>query len=161
MSSNRWLVLLLFTVLCFAAGAVGSIWTSSSVNTWYARLRKPSFNPPNWIFAPVWSTLYCLMALSAWLFWLAAGWSGARIGLTLFLLQLALNAAWSGVFFGLRRPGTALVEIVLLWIAAVATAFFFRPFSPIAYWFMVPYILWVAFATLINFEVWRLNRSWA
>ena len=102
---NRWFVLLLFVVACFGVAAIGSFWTSSSVNTWYAGLRKPSFTPPSWIFAPVWSTLYLLMALSAWLVWRAAGWSGSRVPLLVFLAQLALNLAWSGLFFGLRLIG--------------------------------------------------------
>ncbi len=158
MFENRWFMLLVFVVACFAAAAVGSIWTQSSVNSWYARLNKPRFNPPNWIFAPVWSTLYFLMAVSAWLVWRAAGWSGARVALILFFIQLALNAAWSRLFFGLRRPGTALVDILVLFTAIVATALSFRMFSELAFWLLVPYALWVAFAMLLNFRIWRLNR---
>ena len=154
---NRWFVLLLFVVVCFGVAAIGSFWTSSSVNTWYAGLRKPSFTPPSWIFAPVWSTLYLLMALSAWLVWKAAGWSGALVALSLFFAQLALNLAWSGLFFGLRRPDLALVDIGFLLAAIVATALAFRTFSSLAAWLLVPYALWVAFATLLNFKIWRLN----
>jgi benzodiazapine receptor len=154
---NRWFVLLLFVVACFGVAAIGSFWTSSSVNTWYASLRKPSFTPPSWIFAPVWSTLYLLMALSAWLVWKAAGWSGALVALSLFFAQLALNLAWSGLFFGLRRPDLALVDIGFLLAAIVATTLAFRTFSPLASWLLVPYALWVAFAALLNFKIWRLN----
>ena len=154
---NRWFVLLLFVVACFGVAAIGSFWTSSSVNTWYPGLRKPSFTPPSWIFAPVWSTLYLLMALSAWLVWRAAGWSGSRVALLLFLAQLALNLAWSGLFFGLRRPDLALVDIGLLLASIIATALAFRTFSSLASWLLVPYALWVAFATLLNFKIWRLN----
>jgi translocator protein len=154
---NRWFVLLLFVVACFGVAAIGSFWTSSSVNTWYAGLRKPTFTPPSWIFAPVWSTLYLLMALSAWLVWRAAGWSGSRVALLLFFAQLAFNLAWSGLFFGLRRPDLALVDIGLLLASIIATALAFRTFSSLASWLLVPYGLWVAFATLLNFKIWRLN----
>lgn len=157
MSDKRRLMFLFFLFLCYGAAALGSYWTSSSVSTWYAELRKPSFNPPNWIFAPVWSALYFLMATSGWLVWRKAGWSGARFALTLFAGQLTLNVAWSGLFFALRRPGMALIEIVFLLGAIVATAVTFRPVSGLAFWLMVPYALWVAFAALLNFKIWRLN----
>jgi len=159
MSDNRWLMLLFFLLLCAGATVLGSIWTSSSVGTWYAELRKPSFNPPNWIFAPVWSALYFLMALSAWLVWRRGDWGGAKLALTLFFVQLTLNVAWSGLFFGLRRPGTALVEIVCLLGTIVATALAFRPVSDLAFWLMVPYALWVALAALLNFKIWQLNAG--
>jgi translocator protein len=141
MSDKRWLMLLFFLFLCYGAAVLGSLWTSSSVGTWYADLRKPSVNPPKWIFAPVWSALYFLMATSMWLVWRKAGWSGARFALAVFFGQLALNVAWSGLFFGLRRPGTALVEIVFLFGAVVATALAFRSISGLAFWLMVPYAL--------------------
>ena len=103
------------------------------------------------------ATLYLLMALSAWLVWRAAGWSGSRVALLLFFAQLALNLAWSGLFFGLRRADLALVDIGLLLTSIIATALAFRTFSSLASWLLVPYALWVAFATLLNFEIWRLN----
>jgi benzodiazapine receptor len=154
---NRWLVLLLFVMACFGVATLGSFWTSSSVNTWYTGLRKPWFTPPSWIFAPVWSTLYLLMAFSGWLVWRAAGWSGSRVALSLFFGQLALNLAWSGLFFGLRRPDLALVDIGFLLAAIVSTALAFRTFSSLASWLLAPYALWVAFAMLLNFKIWRLN----
>jgi len=150
MSDNRWLMFLFFLIPCYSAALLGSIWTSSSVRTWCADLRKPSFNPPNWIFVPVWSALHFLVALSAWLVWRRAHWGGTKLALTLFFAQLALHVAWSGLFFGLRRPGTALVEIVFLLGAIVATAWAFRPVSGLAFWLMVPYALWVAFASLLT-----------
>lgn len=159
MPNHRWLVLFFFLVVCFGAAGVGSLWTSSSVNGWYVNLRKPSFNPPNWIFAPVWTTLYFLMAVSAWMVWERGGWSGAKTALILFFVQLALNTAWSGLFFGLHRPGAALVEIVFLFAAIVATTLAFRTFSMTAFWLMTPYVLWVAFASFLNFNIWRLNSS--
>jgi translocator protein len=157
MSDNRWLMFLFFLLTCYSAAVLASIWTLSSVGTWYADLKKPPFNPPNWIFAPVWSTLYFLMALSAWLVWCKAEWGGAKLPWTLFFAQLALNVAWSGLFFGLHRPGTALVEIVGLLGIIVATALAFRSVSSLAFWLMVPYALWVAFAALLNFKICQLN----
>lgn len=157
MSDKRWLMLFFFLFVCYSAAGLGSAFTASSVQTWYADLRKPAFNPPNWIFAPVWSTLYFLMALSAWLVWRKADWGGASLALILFFVQLAMNVAWSGLFFGLRLPGSSLVEIIFLLGAVVATALAFRSISGLAFWLMVPYALWVAFAALLNFQIWRLN----
>jgi len=159
MSDDRWLMFLFFLLLCYSAAVLGSIWSSSSVGTWYADLKKPSFNPPNWIFGPVWSVLYFLLALSAWLVWRRADWGGARLALTLFFAQLALNVAWLALFFGLRRLGMALVEIVFLLSTIVATARAFRAVSALAFWLLVPYALWVAFATLLNFKIWQLNSG--
>ncbi len=157
MFSQPWLVLMAFLVFCFGAAAMGSVFTSSSVSSWYVQLQKPSLNPPNWIFAPVWSALYFMMALSGWLVWRNAGWSGAKSALLLFFAQLALNVIWSGVFFGLRQPGIALVEIVFLLAAILATALAFLPFSRTAFWFMMPYLAWVSFAGFLNFKIWQLN----
>jgi benzodiazapine receptor len=157
MSDNPWLTLALFVGICFAVAVVGSVWTSTSVRTWYVRLNKPAFNPPSWVFGPVWSALYLMMALSAWLVWRQAGWSTPRASFILFFVQLGLNLAWSGLFFGMHRPGLALLDIFALLAAVVATAITFRSFSEAAFWLMIPYALWVSFASLLNFEIWRLN----
>ena len=140
-----------------AVGLLGSVFTASSVNTWYATVNKPSFNPPNWIFGPVWTTLFVMMAIAAWLVWKPEGFQAAAWPLTLFAIQLALNIAWSWIFFGLHQPGWAFVEIVILWLAIVRTtgAFFGR--SKTAGWLMVPYLAWVSFASVLNFTIWRLN----
>jgi benzodiazapine receptor len=159
MFDHRLLMLLVLLCICYGGALLGSIWTSSSVGAWYGDLRKPSFNPPNWIFAPVWSVLYFLMALSAWLVWCGTDWGGRQLPLTLFFAQLALNAAWSGLFFRLRRPGMALVEILFLFAAIVATGLSFRSVSGLAFWLMVPYALWVVFAALLNFKIWQLNSG--
>jgi benzodiazapine receptor len=158
-SSNPWLTLALFIGICSSVAVVGSVWTSTSVKTWYVRLRKPSFNPPAWLFAPVWSLLYLMMATSAWLVWRNAGWSVPRPAFILFFVQLGFNLAWSGLFFGLHRPGLAFFDILLLLAAIVATAITFRLFSELAFWLLIPYAAWVAFASLLNFEIWRLNPS--
>jgi translocator protein len=157
MPRRSWLMLLFFTATCFGAAAVGSAWTTSSVNTWYAQLRKPALNPPSWIFGWVWSVLYLFMATSAWLVWRTAGWSTAKYALVLFFAQLGLNVAWSGLFFRLHFPGAALIEIFLLLAAIAATAIAFLPFSSAAFWLMVPYAAWVSFASYLNFQLWRLN----
>ena len=149
--------LLFLIVLCFSAAWLGSALTAESVRTWYAGLRKPLLTPPGWVFGPVWSVLYLLMAISAWLVWREAGVSGARPAFALFLAQLALNVLWSGIFFGLHRPGVALAEIIVLEIAIIATAIQFSVFSRAAFWLMVPYIVWVGFAAFLNLRIWQLN----
>jgi benzodiazapine receptor len=158
MRAGDWFWLLIFMGCTFAVAASASAFTSSSVNTWYRQLRKPAFNPPAWIFAPVWTTLYLMMGLSAWLVWRNAGWTQGRMALTLFLVQLCLNGLWSALFFKLRRPGLALFEIAILIAAVALTAVAFLPISKLAFWFLVPYLGWLAFASLLNLEIWRLNR---
>ena len=158
MSKTEWLWLVVFMVSTFGTAALGSVFTSMSVNTWYVQLQKPAFNPPNWIFGPVWSTLYLLMAVSAWLVWRDGGWTNGRVALTLFFIQLALNVLWSALFFGLRQPGLAMIEIVLLLSAILCTTVAFMPVSRLACWLMGPYVLWVSFASVLNFKIWRLNR---
>jgi translocator protein len=148
------LVLLGFIALCLAAGALGAAVTAPAIPTWYMTLAKPSFNPPNWIFAPVWTTLYVLMAIAAWLVWRRGN---ARTPFVLFALQLVLNSAWSLLFFGLHRVDLALIDIVLLLAAIVAMALSFRPRSAVAALLLVPYLAWVSFATVLNFTIWQIN----
>lgn len=155
--SRHWLALAVFILICLGAGALGSWFTTPSLDGWYAGLRKPSWNPPDWIFAPVWTTLYLLMAVAAWLVWRRAGFAGGRTALALFAVQLILNVGWSALFFGMRNPGAAFVEIVLLWLAIVVTVAAFRPVSRAAAWLLVPYLAWVTFAGALNLTIWRLN----
>ena len=157
--AEEWAWLGIFLLCTFAVAVSASVFTSSSVNTWYRQLRKPRINPPNWIFAPVWTTLYSLMALSAWLVWRNAGWGAGRVALSLFFVQLSLNGLWSALFFRLHRPGWAVVEIVLLLAAIILTAIASLPISKLAFCFLLPYAAWVAFAGFLNFEIWRLNRE--
>ncbi|OIO52721.1 TspO protein [Candidatus Uhrbacteria bacterium CG_4_10_14_0_8_um_filter_58_22] len=140
------------------AGAVGALFTVSSVSTWYTELTKPAFTPPGWIFGPVWTMLYLLMGVAAFLVW-KEGWSrnGVRLALGLFLLQLALNALWSVIFFGRNFVGWAFIEIILLWLAILSTALSFRRISRTAFWLMLPYLLWVSFAGYLNISIWLLN----
>jgi benzodiazapine receptor len=149
--------LALLVVICFAVAGVGSLFTRPAIEGWYAALRKPSWTPPNWVFGPVWSALYLSMAIAAWLVWRRAGVAGARLPLTLFALQLVLNLAWTGFFFGLRMRGAAFAEIVLLWLFVLATAAAFWPLTHVAAWLMVPYLGWVTYAATLNYGIWRLN----
>lgn len=146
-------------LLCQAAGAIGSLFTVTSLDSWYAALSKPPFNPPGWVFGPTWTILYTLMGIAAWLVWRRGDlWSPpVRNALLLFAVQLSLNALWSILFFGLKSPLLALVDILALWVAILATTLAFRPLSPAAAWLMAPYLAWVSFAALLNFEIWRLN----
>jgi len=141
-------------LLCFAAASLGAVFMPGE---WYAALRKPAWNPPGWVFGPVWSTLYTMMAVAAWLVWKRGGFAAQRRPLALFLAQLALNAVWTPLFFGLHRPGVAFAEIVLLWLAIAATLMAFRPVSRAAAWLLAPYLAWVSFAAVLNGTLWRLN----
>jgi benzodiazapine receptor len=151
------LVFLGLGAITFAAAAIGSAVTATSVDGWYRTLHKPAWNPPGWVFGPVWAILYCLMAIAAWLVWKKAGWSGARGAMSLYFLQLAFNVGWSVLFFGMQSPGLALVEIAGLWLLIVATIIAFRRHSGAAAWLMVPYLAWTTFAAVLNFALWRMN----
>ena len=156
-SLSQWLVLAVFLVICLATAGLGAAWTNLSVGDWYAAIKKPSWNPPNWIFGPVWTALYIGMAVAAWLVWRKNGLAGAWLPLLLFGVQLVLNAAWSALFFGMRSPGIAFADIVLLWLAIVATIGAFGRVSPLAATLLVPYLAWVSFATVLNWSIWRMN----
>jgi benzodiazapine receptor len=151
--------LVLFVALCLGIGALGAALSATSVETWYAGLAKPSFNPPNEAFGPVWTGLYLLMSVAAWRVWRGADRDTARGPLTLFALQLALNLAWSVVFFGLQKIGAAVATIVVLDVAVLMTALAFRTVDRLAALLMAPYLAWVAFATVLNVAVWRLNPT--
>ncbi|MES1210793.1 MAG: TspO/MBR family protein [Acidobacteriota bacterium] len=155
--SRSLLALAGFAALCFAAAALGGIWTSGAIPTWYQEIAKPAWTPPSWLFGPVWTALYLAMGVAAWLVWKQGGWSARRGALTLFLVQLALNTAWSGLFFGLRNPALGMLDITLLWIAILLTLLAFRRVSAAAAWLFVPYLLWVTFAAALNVSIWRLN----
>ncbi len=142
-------------LLCFSASA-GAFFVSTG--GWYENLRKPSWNPPAWLFGPVWSLLYVMMAVAAWLVWRAGGWSAQRRVLLLFLLQWLLNALWTPLFFGLHRPDLALVDILALWLALAATLLAFWRVRPAAGALLLPYLAWSSFAAVLNLALWRLNR---
>ena len=151
---TRGLSLMGWLALCFAAASSGVF---VSTGDWYSSLNKPSWNPPSWLFGPVWSVLYCMMAVAAWLVWCQGGWQRQRIPLALFVLQLALNALWTPLFFGLHMPGLAFVEMCLLWLALVSTLLLFWRVRPLAGIMLIPYLGWVSFAAFLNFTIWRLN----
>lgn len=145
-------------VICQLAGIIGSFFTTPSIPTWYAALKKPPFTPPNWLFAPVWTTLFLLMGISLFLVWRKSGSvPRVRTALVIFAAQLALNVLWSILFFGLRSPLAGFVEILVLWIAILLTVLSFYKISPLAGVLLIPYILWVSFAAFLNYHLWRLN----
>ena len=141
-----------------AASFVGQLATYPNLAPWYAGLAKPSFNPPNWVFAPVWTTLYVLMAFAVWRILRLPQVSAARrLALSLFFIQLALNAAWSWMFFGANNPLLGLINIVPQFLAILATVVAFRRLDRMAAWCLVPLVAWVAFAGVLNVAIWRLN----
>jgi tryptophan-rich sensory protein len=151
------LALLGFLAATFAVAGTSTIFTVQAIPIWYAALAKPPFNPPNQIFGPVWSLLYTLMAIAAWLIWKRPA-SPTRIrALIVFWVQLALNFAWSFLFFGEHRIGLALAEIVLLWLIILLTTWLFFQGNRVGGWLFVPYLAWVSFAAVLNFSLWRLN----
>jgi len=150
--------LLVSLAVCFAAAAAASPVTRSATASWYHEIRRPSWTPPDRVFAPVWTALYAMMAVAAWTVYCRGGFRTQRLGLTLFITQLVLNAAWSFIFFGLRLFGVALVELVLLWCAILATMLVFWRRSTLAGWLMLPYLVWVTYASTLNFAIWWLNR---
>lgn len=146
-------------VVCELAGIVGSLFTTPSIPGWYAGLVKPSFNPPAWVFAPVWTTLYAMMGLAAWLIY-EKGLRRPEVkkALTVFAAQLLLNTLWSIVFFGAHQLLGAVIVIVLLWAMILWTILLFRKISKAAAWLLVPYILWVSFASVLTVTICVLNR---
>lgn len=160
MKSNKHsaLVLIGFLLASFTVAAIGGIATADNVRTWYPEINKPAWNPPAWIFGPVWTVLYVFMSVAAWRIWRVRKKSGARIALQLFFVQLVLNALWSLLFFGLHSPGGALVDIIVLWslLAHLQTRFWWL--DRLAGYLWTPYLAWVSFATFLNATIWWLNR---
>lgn len=152
-----WLGLAAFLLICFTAAGIGSFATAPAITHWYAGVNKPSWNPPNWVFGPVWTVLYAMMAASAWIVWRRLGLAAAATPLLFFAIQLMLNTLWSVFFFGLHNPGLAFAEIILLWLAIAATIYFFWRVRPLAGALLLPYLAWVSFAAFLNFTIWRLN----
>jgi tryptophan-rich sensory protein len=144
-------------VFCELVGISGALFTGPAVDGWYRTLERPAFAPPNWVFGPAWTLLYALMGIAAYLVWKAPKTPARRAALAWFGAQLALNAIWSPVFFGLKNPGFALLIIVMMWAAIVATIAAFARVRTAAAWLLVPYLLWVSFATYLNYSFWALN----
>lgn len=146
-----------FLLLSFIASGIGGGVTGPNIETWYDGLVKPVFNPPDWVFAPVWTALFIAMAVAAWRVWRVRGFSGAPLAFALYFLQLGLNVMWSVLFFGLRSPGLALVEILVLWAAIFATMRIFFTIDRAAGWLFAPYLAWVSYAILLNTSIWVMN----
>ena len=159
---NKYTRILIVVVTCLAIGYFSGMATQSSIKTWFPTLIKPSFNPPNWVFAPVWSMLYIMMGIAAGLVWNRMEASKdkelVKKSLIFFAIQLGLNALWSVLFFGLRNPMLALIEIVLLWLMIYETYIKFGKIDKIAGYLFLPYLAWVSFATVLNASIWWLNK---
>ncbi|NWG03906.1 MAG: tryptophan-rich sensory protein [Syntrophaceae bacterium] len=145
-------------LLCQLAGFLGSLFTTPAIPTWYQTLNKPFFTPPNWIFSPVWISLFVLMGISLFFVWRRSDHPQFKPALIFFFIQLILNTLWSIAFFGLKSPLLGLVDIILLWIAILLTVVHFLKISKLAGVLLIPYLLWVSFASLLNFSLWILNR---
>lgn len=154
MSFLHALGLLGFIAGCLLAALPGALFRPGE---WYELLAKPSWRPPNRLFAPVWTVLYITIAVSGWLVWCEVGFASAALPLAVYALQLVLNAAWTPIFFGLRRPDLGFVDIVLMWLSILATVVLFFPIHAGAALLLLPYLVWVTFAAALNFAVWRLN----
>ena len=160
----RYIKLIIAIGISLLPGIIGSLFTAPAISGWYAGLIKPAINPPSWVFGPMWTTLYILMGIAAYLVWQSyaehndtAEKRRRRNALVIFDVQLILNAVWSIIFFGLERPGAAFFEIVLLWCAIGATIYVFYPISRTAAYLLIPYIAWVSFAAYLNYSLWMLN----
>ena len=151
------LVLVLCLALCFGAAAAGSLWTAAGLKDWYRGIAKPPWNPPDAVFGPVWTVLYAMMAVAAWRVWTRDGFAKARLPLLVFWMHLGVNAAWTIFFFGMRSPGLALADILVLWVLIVVLIRLFWNHSRLASLFLVPYLLWVTFAMVLNAAIWRMN----
>lgn len=152
--------ILIFIATCIGVGYLSGIATQSGANTWFLTLEKPFFNPPDWIFAPVWGLLYIMMGVAAGIIWSRIDYDrdAVKKALLFFAIQLALNALWPVLFFGLHNPLLALIEIVILWLMIYETYVQFSKIDKIAGWLFIPYLLWAGFATVLNASLWWLNR---
>ncbi len=156
---NNTFKLILSIAIPLIVGGTSGFFTTTGVDSWYQTINKPTWNPPSWIFGPVWTTLYIMMGISLFLVWKSAtGKELKRIAIILFTVQLLLNFFWSFIFFYNQQPGWALVEIIVMWIFILLTIFAFANVNKLAAWLLVPYISWVSFATILNYTIWQLNK---
>jgi len=154
MKKTDWFKLITSVVICQLAGAIGAVFTADSVGSWYLTLNKPSFNPPSWVFAPVWTSLYVLMGIALFLIWKN---KNSGFAISVFVIQLILNSLWSFIFFGIKNIQLAFFEIILLWLTILICIILFYRTSKTASFLLMPYILWVSFASVLNYELMRLN----
>jgi translocator protein len=150
-------VAIIIAELTAGAAFIGGQATSTSVNTWYDQLAKPAWTPPSWVFGPAWTTLYVMMAVAAFLVWRRAGFKGGGPALICYVFQLALNALWSVIFFGMQAPGLAFIEICILWGAIGLTFIAFWRIRKFSAWLLAPYWAWTTFAGALNYAIWQLN----
>lgn len=154
----NYLKLIICLVASFGAAAIGGYATSLSLSDWYLTLNKPSFNPPSWLFGPVWTVLYTMIAIAGYLVWKEGDNKfGVKVAMALFFTQLALNALWSWAFFGWQSPGWASIEIVVLWICILLMIINFYRVKKLAAYLLIPYLLWVSFAAMLTISIWWLN----
>ena len=154
---NKILKLIISLALPLLVGFTASLYTRPEIEGWYRLLNRPEWNPPNWLFAPVWTSLYILMGVACYLIWIKAPSAKRSAALLLYFVQLALNFTWSFLFFRMHQPGLAFVEIILLWLCILLTIFAFARLSRLAAWLLVPYISWVSFAAILNHTIWQMN----
>lgn len=154
---NKTWKLILSIALPLLVGYTASFFTRPEIEGWYLLLNRPAWNPPDWLFAPVWTSLYILMGIACYLIWIKKPSAGRRTALLLYIVQLALNFTWSFLFFRMHQPGLAFMEIILLWISILLTIFAFARLNKVAAWLLVPYISWVSFAAILNYTIWTMN----
>lgn len=158
MKLSDYFKLIIAIAISLLAGIIGSVFTTPSIDGWYPGIIKPALNPPSWIFGPVWTTLFILMGIAAYLIWKKGlDRRDVRIALGIFVGQLVLNTFWSIIFFGFHSPGRAFIEVIFLWLAILTTIIVFAKISKPAAWLLVPYIFWVSFAMYLNYAIWMLN----
>ncbi len=151
------IILILFILICQSVGIIGATFTMSSLDNWYRTIQKPSWNPPDWIFGPVWTTLYAIMGFSMWTIWKNRATQKISWCIIIFIIQLLLNGIWTPLFFGLKNPALALIDIMFLFSAIIATIIIFYKVNRLASLILIPYLLWVGFATILNYHLWKLN----
>lgn len=149
--------LIISIVATVGIGSLGGIFTIAEIPNWYAGLNKPSFNPPNWLFGPVWTSLYTMMGIAFYLIWKQPATDTRKKAIQIFIIQFVLNFFWSIIFFSLHSIGAALIEIIVMWIFILLTIIQFSKLSKPAAWLLVPYIAWVSFATILTASIWKLN----
>ena len=149
--------LFLSLLITLAVGGIAGYATATAIDTWYVSLNKPSFNPPNYLFAPVWTVLYIFMGIALYLIWKLPETKKRDNAMIIFFVQLCLNFCWSLIFFNMQEIGLALIDIILLLFGIIASIAAFKPLSKTAAWLLFPYLLWVSFATVLNYAIWQLN----
>ncbi len=157
MKNKRTITYIVFILVCQMAGIIGSLFTAPAVKGWYTTINKSPLNPPSWVFAPVWTTLFVMMGISVSIIWLSEKNEGRSKALKVFFVQLLLNTLWSIIFFGLKNPPLAFIEIIVLWFAILYTIILFRKIDRKASYLLIPYILWVSFASVLNLSIAILN----